>query len=318
MGNRIIIVMYHYVRDLSHSRYPGIKGLDLELFRQQLDFFKSGGYRFISPDLLLEAANGGNVPEKSVLLTFDDGYLDHYTNVFPILVKENITAVFSMPGKILAEHKVLNVNKIHFLLASVETKELLPAICKMLDYYRGSEFSYPSTAELYAKLAHPNRFDSAEVIFIKRLLQVELPELLRDLIVDDLFRKYVSANEESFALELYMSLDQVSLMKREGMTFAYHGYDHSWIDRLDDDSLTADIERALDTFSGIIDRRRWICCYPYGSCSGSVIETVKAKGALCGIGTDAAVADLTAIDPFRIPRLDTNDFPPKSNNYLKF
>ena len=32
--------MYHYTRDLPHSRYPHIKGLDLPLFRQQLEFFK--------------------------------------------------------------------------------------------------------------------------------------------------------------------------------------------------------------------------------------------------------------------------------------
>ena len=38
--SRVHIIMYHYVRDLKNSRYPGIKGLDYELFKQQIAFLK--------------------------------------------------------------------------------------------------------------------------------------------------------------------------------------------------------------------------------------------------------------------------------------
>jgi peptidoglycan/xylan/chitin deacetylase (PgdA/CDA1 family) len=319
MSRRVNIVMYHYVRDLTHSRYPDIKGLDIKLFRKQIEFFKTNDYKFISPQLFTQAINNNdNLPDKSVLLTFDDGYIDHYTCVFPILKEQGITAVFSMPGKIIAEHKVLDVNKIHFLLAAVKIKELLQTTFEQLDYYRGCEFSYPTNQELFTKLAHPGRFDPAEVIFIKRLLQVELPEKLRNLITDELFRRFISLNEETFARELYMSLDQVRLMQREGMCFGYHGYDHCWMNKLDVDALITDIDRALDVFFGVIDRNSWICCYPYGSYNDSVIEIAKRKGAIWGIGTEVDVADILAADPFKLPRLDTNDFPPRSTNYVKF
>ena len=36
---KLDIVMYHYVRPISKSRYPKIKGLELEAFKKQLDFF---------------------------------------------------------------------------------------------------------------------------------------------------------------------------------------------------------------------------------------------------------------------------------------
>ena len=53
----------------------------------------------------MEAAKGGDaLPENSVLLTFDDGYIDHYTNVFPLLAEMGIPAFFSMPGKIIAQN----------------------------------------------------------------------------------------------------------------------------------------------------------------------------------------------------------------------
>ena len=51
----LYISMYHYVRDLAHSRYPGIKGLDAELFRQQLDFF-SRNFNVVRMEDVIEAA----------------------------------------------------------------------------------------------------------------------------------------------------------------------------------------------------------------------------------------------------------------------
>lgn len=37
--SKVYIVMYHYVRDLKNSCYPGIKGLDYELFKDQIAYF---------------------------------------------------------------------------------------------------------------------------------------------------------------------------------------------------------------------------------------------------------------------------------------
>ena len=38
MVNNLTIVMYHYVRDLKNSRFPGIKGLELDLFKEQIEY----------------------------------------------------------------------------------------------------------------------------------------------------------------------------------------------------------------------------------------------------------------------------------------
>lgn len=310
----VTIIMYHYVRNLKKSRYPEIKGLDLALFQEQLDFLEKQ-FHFITTEELLAAAKGTQtLPGNSLLLTFDDGYLDHYTNVFPILKERGIHGFFSMPGKILAEQKLLDVNKIHFILASTSTEDLLSAVYERLDYYRGREYPIPPTEELYQKLAQPNRFDPAKVIFIKRLLQVELEENLRNQIVNDLFIRCVGIPEDSFAQELYMSMDQVELMQREGMCFGIHGYEHYWMNRLSAEELREDIEKALDVFTRIVPRE-WICCYPYGSSSDTVIEFIRGMGAVAGLCTEARVADLQKDNIFNLPRLDTNDFPPKNKGY---
>lgn len=64
------VVMYHYVRDLKNSRYPAIKGLDLKLFCQQIEFFLQH-FSFVNPaylaeylsgDMPLAAYTGSNLP----------------------------------------------------------------------------------------------------------------------------------------------------------------------------------------------------------------------------------------------------------------
>ena len=40
MSSQITIVMYHYVRPIQGSRYPGIKGLEYKLFEEQIDFLR--------------------------------------------------------------------------------------------------------------------------------------------------------------------------------------------------------------------------------------------------------------------------------------
>ncbi len=314
----VSIVMYHYVRNLAQSRYPEIKGLDLKLFRQQINYLQKN-FSIISADDLVQSLNENtSLPEKSVLLTFDDGYIDHYTNVFPILEEKGTPGFFSMPGKIIAEQKVLDVNKIHFILASQAVEKLMPKVYQELEKYRLEGYAITPTKELYKKLAVANRFDNADVIFVKRLLQVELDEKLRNFIVNDLFKDAIPVDESAFAQELYMSYDQVKYMsKQNGITFGFHGYDHYWMNRLSPEELKNDIKKGLDVFNGIIDRKNWICCYPYGSYSDNVISCIKSMGAVAGLATDVNVASVNEEMRFILSRLDTNDFPPKSFNYKK-
>ena len=111
--SKLYIAMYHYTRDLKHSRYPKIKGLDFPLFREQILFLKDH-FHVVTMEQVLDAAEGKDtLPENAVLLTFDDGYLDNYTYAMPILEEAGIQGSFFIPGKTFAQHQLLDVNKIH-------------------------------------------------------------------------------------------------------------------------------------------------------------------------------------------------------------
>lgn len=99
-------------------------------------------------------------------------------------------------------------------MASADSCKVLESLNSELDYYRGIEFGYTSNDELFEQWGKPNHFDTAEVIFIKRILQVALPERLRNIIVNKLFCEYVTDNEEQFVDELYMNYEQIKEMKK--------------------------------------------------------------------------------------------------------
>ena len=224
--NKLYIAMYHYTRDLVHSRYPQIKGMDISLFRQQLEYMKKM-FNFVSMEQVIEAAeNRYTLPDNALLLTFDDGYVDNYTYAMPLLEEFGAQGSFFIPGKTFATHQLLDVNKIHYILASAEMEKLVTDVRRAMDYYRGQEFDFAPTNDLYEQYAVANRFDTKETIFVKRMLQTVLPEKLRTMIASELFEQYVGVTEQQLAYELYMTEDQIRTMKRHGMYIGLHGYDH--------------------------------------------------------------------------------------------
>lgn len=306
--------MYHYVRRIQQSRYPQIKGLELDLFIEQLEFFAKH-YNVVTMEQVLAAKNQQQVlPEKALLLTFDDAYAEHFTHVYPILKKMNMQGSFYVPAKTVLEHKVLDVNKIHFTLASAShINDLVESLREQIEHYR-DKYSLATFNQYFSEFAVANRFDPKEVIFVKRMLQHVLPEELRNIISDRLFEQYVGMNEEAFCRELYMDKYQLEQLVRDGMHVGCHGYDHYWWNKLEDKALTEELERSKDFLASLgCDMKNWTACYPYGSSSDEVVTELDTQGCKLAFTTEVGVADLTKDHALLTPRLDTNDLP-KSNS----
>lgn len=323
---RLTIIMYHYIRDLKKSRYPRIKGLDISLFKEQLEYLKKH-YNFVVIEQIIAAFDSeindenvltGGLPPNPVLLTFDDAYIDHFINVFPILKKYHIQGAFYPPVKAITEHKVLDVNKIHFILALTSEDKfpwLLNEIKRLLLKYQ-EEFDLRSFDYYFGKLATANRFDNKETIFVKRLLQVELQEKLRKQITDELFANVVGIDEESFSHELYMNIDQLKCMKDCGMHVGSHGYDHLWLGTLNKEQQKYEIEKSRE-FIQLINGNlnNWTISYPYGSYNEDTISLLKTFGCKLGLTTEVSLCSVSSIQDsiYKLPRLDTNDIPKDAN-----
>ncbi|MDA1382069.1 polysaccharide deacetylase family protein [Plesiomonas shigelloides subsp. oncorhynchi] len=111
------------------------------------------------------------------------------------------------------------------------------------------EYNLRSFDEYFSELAIPNRFDTKEVIFIKRILQHALPQELRSFLSTKYFEKYLGINEIAFAKELYMTKEQLKQLVRDGMHVGCHGYDHYWWNKLEQKSLRLELKNPRSSLS---------------------------------------------------------------------
>lgn len=95
------ILMYHYISEVpvkdKTNPYSYRSGLTVTptVFSQQLDYFKKLGYHTITFNQLFSALYYDSpLPAKPVIFSFDDGYVDAYTNAYPILRAHGYTGMF--------------------------------------------------------------------------------------------------------------------------------------------------------------------------------------------------------------------------------
>lgn len=105
--NEFTILSYHEISDKSET-LDSTYAVTPSNFSEQVQWFIENGYHFIGVDDILKYRKEGKaLPDKAVLMTFDDGYQSVYTHAFPIIKKYKIPVVIALVGSWLqAKDKV--------------------------------------------------------------------------------------------------------------------------------------------------------------------------------------------------------------------
>lgn len=94
LGQPLPVLMYHHI-----SPKPGLVTCSPENFRAQMAWLAKNGWKTLSTAAFAEALASGELPKKSVLLTFDDGYLDNWVFAHPVLQEFGLRAtIFLITG----------------------------------------------------------------------------------------------------------------------------------------------------------------------------------------------------------------------------
>jgi len=96
------ILLYHRIVDgPSQGRYQ----VSLTDFRAQISWLREDGYQSVPLSRLVDVLmHGGTLPQRAVVLTFDDGYADLYTLAFPVMQQAGMTGTaFVVSGRIGAD-----------------------------------------------------------------------------------------------------------------------------------------------------------------------------------------------------------------------
>lgn len=87
----IPILMYHHIRDYNdpNDKIGTNLSVSPQKLSEQLDYIKSKGYTTIT----FKDLQSNKIPEKPIIITFDDGYQNFYQNAFPLFRDKKMTAV---------------------------------------------------------------------------------------------------------------------------------------------------------------------------------------------------------------------------------
>lgn len=96
-GDLIPILMYHHV--VEEGKAVNKITITTNRFEEDMEHLMRKGYTTISFKELIDHKEGnGTLPEKPIMITFDDGYDDNYKNAYPILKKNNMKAIIFIIG----------------------------------------------------------------------------------------------------------------------------------------------------------------------------------------------------------------------------
>lgn len=105
---KLTVLSYHEIADRGEALVPQY-AVSPTNFVRQIDWLRNNGYHFVGIDEVLADHEGKKpLPEKAVLITFDDGYHSVYVHAYPILKMFRIPAVMAVVGSWEEEKETVN------------------------------------------------------------------------------------------------------------------------------------------------------------------------------------------------------------------
>jgi len=303
----LIAVNYHYIRSSFDYPHDGIHGITPRQFETQLETLAAAG-TYVDSSAVRAAVRGERpLSEKSLLVTFDDGFREHYETAWPILNRLGIPAIFYVNTQPSVEGVVSRVHKIHLLRAHVAPRDFVEILTA-----RSAKRGIPLVLDdrFQAEVAVQYRYDAPEVAKLKYLLNLGLDPSLRDSLLDEIFAEVFPGAERQMSDELYMTREQMKDLAEAG-AIGNHSHEHLPLGLIPPAAAREQLRKAADCLEAWTGHRPFTFSYPYGSraaTSSAVGQIAAASGYDFGFTMERA-ANRDFSEPVHLARFDTNDVP---------
>lgn len=297
--------MYHYVRPTDDC-LPYFQALHLDDFCAQLDYFRETG-GFVSRDELMDALNGGPLPEGYVL-TFDDGVSDHYSHVFPELRRRGLFGIFYVPTGQYFSHQLLDVHRIHYLLGRCGGFSMMEKVQRRI---RTEMLSHAHVYEFQQRTYARQENDSATNEF-KRIFNYYIAAEFRQPLLAELVNELI--DERQLVEHFYVSPKQLREMQDGGMIIGGHSVTHPVLSKLSKVEQYHEINdcfQFLEAATGGLGVRTF--CFPYGgmhSFNQITLELLHQANCKFALNVDPRHVhqDDVRSNLLMLPRYDCNQF----------
>lgn len=271
-ANKSLILMYHRVA--SFLMDPQLLSVSSENFERQLNYLKEE-YQPIHLSELCTSLENRSIDDKSIVITFDDGYIDNFFTVLPLLQKYKIPAtIFVTTGFIdanlntpsdILEQTILNTNvKATHLCIKFHNKTLEWDLNEI-----GEVFDTKWNVLSYGKCTSRQK---CYLDLHKLLFPLSLKD--RTIILEQL---QAWAGENTFIGEKKILeasfIEKLSSCKL--IEIGSHGVDHLALSKQPSDIQIYEIGESKKKLEAIINKPVRYFAYPYGGDNAVNIETIK-------------------------------------------
>jgi peptidoglycan/xylan/chitin deacetylase (PgdA/CDA1 family) len=265
------ILLYHRVNDDNDAFFPGVPN---HVFKDQMEYL-AANFHVCSLEHALERMINKDVPDNTIVVTFDDGYRDNYLNAFPILNELSIPATIFLTTDAIDSQRVIWHDRVFSAFRETDVKTLEGF------GYHSRKYSLLTLEE---KLVAQRDF----LEFIRtldnhgRLLWIEF--LLEKLEVVD----------HKELPELMLSWEEVKIMFDSGISFGSHTVSHPILSKISVDDLREEIQESKT----IIEQRLGVpitnFAYPNGmerDFNEYTKRVLKESGYACALTTKFGTND---------------------------
>ncbi|MCG2577754.1 polysaccharide deacetylase family protein [Dechloromonas sp. XY25] len=279
-SSRLSILIFHRVLSQPDPLFPG------EFDKARFDVLMSFVARTFNVITLGEAAkrlSQNNLPPRTLVITFDDGYADNAEVAFPILNKYDIPATYFVSSGFLNGGRMWNDTVIecirHTEFDEIDLSKLGLGVCSLIS----TEARSKTISLILGKIKYHNLSEREDALG---------------------HLEYLTGNN-ILPTNLMMSSDQVSKMHRNGIEIGGHTTNHPILSKLNLKDAENEIAGDRDRLEGIIGSSIRVFAYPNGKPNHDYTvehaRLIEKMGFQCAV-TTAKGAAKTGADLFQLPR----------------
>ena len=241
----LIILNYHRIGNADDTLFDsGVFSATAEQFDSQIAYLKRHFHMATLEEVF--AIIGGAAPRgPSVLITFDDGYLDNYTVAFPILRSQDVQAVFFLPTAFIGTGKLPWWDVIAYIIKRSVKRRIHLEYPKPENFDLAVDGGKRVSMEILRLFAHP---------------AVKDPERF----LADLERECQVSRPEAEAERCFLNWDEARDMQQHGMAFGSHTHSHEILTRLSPEVQREEVRHSREILERELNRRIDILAYPVG------------------------------------------------------
>lgn len=305
---KVLILLYHRVATLKSDPWglavtPGRFAEHLEVLLQNGTPMQLGE--------LSKALSDGRVPDRSVVVTFDDGYADNLRNAKPLLERHDVPATVFVASGFIGQKREFWWDELDRLLLqpgklpervqlSVDGKTYHWELGEAADYTK-EDFQSHRGWKAWSKSQTPRQY-----------LYTSLYDLLRPLSASERRRKF--AEMRSWRIDAPgrrprhrpLSVEEIGRLQAGDLVeVGAHTVNHPLLSDLPLATQRQEIEDSKTRLEQILGHPVSSVAYPYGKAQDYAAETVdivRQAGFACACSTIADVVRRTS-DPFQLPRV---------------